>query len=80
MRKAISVEKRVAVALWRLVTVSYFNTIGHLFGISEASASCICDEVCAVVASKLLKTFVRLPAGAELSEVINDFQERWGFP
>ena len=80
MRKALSVKKRVAVALWRLATGSYFNTIGHLFGISEASASCICDEVCAVVASKLLKIFVRLPAGPELSEVINDFEERWGFP
>ena len=80
MRKANTVEKQVAVVLWRLASGSYYNTIGHLFGISEANASCICDEICAVVASKLLKTFVTLPIGSELYEVIIDFEERWGFP
>ena len=34
MRRAISVEKRVAVALWRLATNVEYRSIGHLFGIS----------------------------------------------
>eukprot|EP00794_Sanderia_malayensis_P017876 gene17876-19655_t len=80
MRKAIPVEKRLAIALWRLATGSYYNTIGHLFGISEASACRICDEVCSLVATKLLPRFIKFPEGAELDEVIEDFEKRWGFP
>eukprot|EP00794_Sanderia_malayensis_P012390 gene12390-13667_t len=59
MRKAFPVEKRLAIALWRLVTGSYYNTTGHLFGISEASACWIRDEVCSLVATKLLPSFQR---------------------
>ena len=80
MRKAISVEKRLAIALWRLATGSYYKTIGYLFGISEASACRICDEVCSLVATKLLPRLIKFPEGAELDEVIEDFEKRWGFP
>ena len=79
MRKTISVEKWVTVALWRLAITSYYIIIQRLFRISGASASCICDEVCAVVATILLKIYVRLPAGSELYDMITDLEERWGF-
>eukprot|EP00794_Sanderia_malayensis_P001160 gene1160-528_t len=80
MRKSIPVHKRVAVALWRLATGSYYNTIGHLFGISEASVCQICDQVCSLVASKMLPRFIQFPDSAELDEVISDFEKRWCFP
>eukprot|EP00794_Sanderia_malayensis_P021008 gene21008-23060_t len=80
MRKSIPVHKRVAVALWGLATGSYYNTIGHLFGISEASVCQICDQVCSLVASKMLPRFIQFPDSAELDEVISDFEKRWGFP
>ncbi len=34
MRKAISLEKRVAITIWCLATPSEYRTIGHLFGIA----------------------------------------------
>ena len=40
MRKAIPVEQRVAVTLWRLATTADYQTIVHLVGISKA-AVCI---------------------------------------
>ena len=37
MRKAIPVEKRVAITLWRLATNADYRTIGHLFGVSKGA-------------------------------------------
>ena len=36
MRKAIPVELRVALTLWRLAMTTNYRTIGHLFGVSKA--------------------------------------------
>lgn len=35
MRKAISVEHRIAIALWYLASNADFRTISHLFGVSK---------------------------------------------
>ena len=43
MRKAIPVEQRVAIALWRLATTTDYRTIGHLFGVSKPA---VCGIVC----------------------------------
>ena len=48
-RQAISLRKRVAVALWRLPTNGDYRTIGHLFGISKGSVRVIVDEFCIIV-------------------------------
>ena len=37
MRRAISLEQRVATALWRLATNDDYRAIAHLFGVSRAS-------------------------------------------
>ena len=47
-RQAISVRKRVAVALWRFATNADYRTIGHLFGISKGSICVILDEFCTI--------------------------------
>ena len=35
MRRAIPLEQRVAIALWRVATNGDYRTIAHLFGVSE---------------------------------------------
>ncbi len=79
-RQAISVRKRIAVALWRLATNSDYRTIGHLFGISKASVCLIADEFCKAVADHLQPKYIRIPVGQELDTVVNNFRYRWGFP
>ena len=46
MRRAISVEQRVALTLWYLSTGSDFRTIGHLFGVSKSTVCIVTKQVC----------------------------------
>ena len=46
MRKAIPVEKRVALTLWYLATNADYRTIGHLFGVSKPTVCVVTKEVC----------------------------------
>ena len=43
--RAVSVEKRVAIALWCLSTYTDYRTIGHLFGVAKGTACVIANEV-----------------------------------
>ena len=54
MRQAITVEKRVAVTLWKLATNSDYRSIGHLFGISKAAVCCIFQEVSQCIVDVLM--------------------------
>ena len=46
VRRAISVEKRVAITLWFLATGADYRTIGHLFGVSKSTICMVTKEVC----------------------------------
>ena len=35
MRSAVSVERRVAIALWRLASNGDYRSIGHMFGVAK---------------------------------------------
>ena len=80
MRRAIPVEKRVAVALWRLATGNSYRTTGLVFGIRRCTALKLKDEFC----SALLMTannFIKFPRGeAETRRAIAAFQEISCFP
>ena len=45
LRDAISIEKRVAVALWRLATGNCFRAVASTFGIGKSSAMKVTNEV-----------------------------------
>ena len=79
MRKAISVEKRVAVTLWYLASNADFRTIGHLFGFSKASVSHIRTDVCKAIVKLLLPKYITFPNGTRLQYVMAGFLSR-GFP
>ena len=49
LRQAITVEKRVAVALWRLATGNSYRTVGLTFGIGQCTAMNIKDEFCSAL-------------------------------
>ena len=80
MRAAITVEKRVAVALWRLATTSEYRNIGHLFGISRSSVCLIVLEVCQLIMDILMPKHIKKPEGNQLKEIVEVFERKWGFP
>ena len=49
MRKAFTVEQRVALTLWYLATNADYRTIGHLFGVSKATVCIVTKEVCTAI-------------------------------
>ena len=44
MREPVSVEKRVAVSLWRFATGNSFKTWGLQFGLGKSTAKTVCCE------------------------------------
>ena len=61
MRKAISVEQRIALTLWRLATMTDYRTIGHLFGVSKTAVCFIVKEVCSAIVELLLPRYIKVP-------------------
>ena len=49
LRTAISVEKRTAIALWRLGANVEYRTISHFLGVGISTACIIVHEVCKVI-------------------------------
>ena len=80
MRKAIPVEQRVALTLWRLATTADYRTIGHLFGISKPAVCVIVKDVCSAIVKVLLPRYIKVPTGDSLKEVLHGFEHKWGFP
>ena len=80
MRKAISVEKRVALTLWFLATGADYRTIGHLFGVAKSTVCVVTKEVCASIVSLLLPQYIQVPQGSTLKEVVRGFERDHDFP
>lgn len=80
MRKAISLDKRVAIALYRLATSAEDRTVANLFGVSRSSVNLIFREFCDVVVRCLEARLVRLPRPHEMKEHLRQFAAITGFP
>lgn len=79
-RESISVEKRVAVTIWKLATKCEYRTISNLFGIGISAVSTIIIETCQAIAEKLLKKYVFIPRGEGLQEIVRGLKMSGGFP
>ena len=73
------VEKRVAIALWRLGTNIEYRTISHLFGVGISTACNILHEVCAAIVDTLFKIYIKVPTGNEAMQIAIGFEEKWNF-
>ena len=80
MRRAVSVERRVALTLWFLATNSDYRTIGHLFGVSKATVCLVTKDVCVAIINVLLQRYIKMPTGDNLKAVIDGFEHKWMFP
>ena len=80
MRKALTVELRVALTLWFLSTGSDYRTIGHLFGVSKSTVCVVTKQVCRALVETLLPKYIRFPTNENLKEVIDGFKHKFGVP
>jgi hypothetical protein len=74
------VEKRVAVAIWRLATANEFRTLQELFGMGKSTACQIMSEFVVALAQGLKTRFLRRPTVAEYTTIAQGYRDRWGFP
>ena len=80
LRHPVSVDRRMAVTLWRLATNIEYRTLSQLFGIGISTVGTIVNETCDVISKRLLKKYVCIPQGQHMRENVNGFDAIWGFP
>jgi len=61
LRWPLSVEQRVAVALWCLGTPTEYRTIAHLFGIARSTMCETVHEVYQCILNVLMKDYIQFP-------------------
>ena len=76
MRVPVSIEKRVAVTLWRLATNIEYCTLSALFGSGRSTVGAIVVETTGIIASNLFSRYVSFPTGEKLQDVVANFQTR----
>ena len=79
-RRAVPLEARVAITLWRLGTNAEYRTIAELFGVGRSTACEIVLETCEAITLHLLAKYVHFPQGESLRDIIAGFKHKWGFP
>ena len=79
-RRPISVEAKVAMALWRLATGIDYRSIGQLFGVGRCTCCKITHEVCQTILNVLLNRFIKIVTGERLEEVKQSFLIKSGLP
>ena len=72
-RKAVSVEKRVAICLWHLATAEDFRSLASRFGVGKSTACEIVNNVCKAIVDLLLPAVIVWPTGEALATVRDDF-------
>ena len=80
MRKAISHQHRLAIALWYLSTGADYRTIAHLFGVSKPTVCVVVKEVSYAIVCILLPDYIKIPVGDSLREIVHGFKLNHGFP
>lgn len=80
VREPLSVEKKVAIALYKLASSCEYRVVGNVFGVHKSTVhNCVYDFVRAV--NKVLRTkYIRLPGEAEAIEISNMIQEKTNVP
>ena len=74
LRKAVPIEKRVAVAIWRLSTGNSFRTIAKTFAIGKSTAVQISKEFCAEML-RLSPLYIKFPSSRrKTAQAIEEFK------
>lgn len=80
MRSAISVEKRVAVSMYKLCSSAEDRSIANLFGIGRSTVNTLYREFCEAVVTKLEPDWVKMPSAQTMADHIREFGAVCDFP
>ncbi|XP_049522528.1 uncharacterized protein LOC125945022 [Dermacentor silvarum] len=80
MREAVPVEKRVAVALYKLCSSAEDRTVAHLFDMGRSTVNIIYREFCETVVASLEHEWVKMVTGNDMENHIGEFYASTGFP
>ncbi|KAL4634775.1 putative nuclease HARBI1 [Arapaima gigas] len=78
--QGLPLEKRVAVALWRLGTNVEYRTVGMLFGLGYSGVCQCVRDVCHAIVLLLKPLYLQLPGEREMDASAMVFNANWGFP
>ena len=59
LRKAVSVQQRVAITLWCMATPCEYRTVAHLFGVARSTVCTIVHDTCLAITNSLLKIYIK---------------------
>ncbi|CAM4581419.1 unnamed protein product [Caretta caretta] len=76
MRAALTVEKQVAIALWKLATLDCYRSVGNQFGVGKSTVGTAVNQVANAITDVLLSRVVTLGN----VQVILDGFAAMGFP
>ena len=80
VRRAISIQKRVPIALWRLSTGNSSRSMAAVFGVGKSSAVQITREFC-VIMSQSARRYIKMPNNnRETAIAIEKFSEHCVLP
>ena len=57
-----------------------FRTLSALFGLGCSTVRQIVVETCVAITNHLIPRFVKIPDGTQLKDIVNGFENLWGFP
>uniref|UniRef100_A0A674F409 DDE Tnp4 domain-containing protein n=1 Tax=Salmo trutta TaxID=8032 RepID=A0A674F409_SALTR len=79
-RRALPLEKRVAVALWRLASNIEYRTISGLFGMGSSTVCKCVRDLCHAIVTLLRPVYLCSPSVQKVEDSARHFLSRWGFP
>ena len=69
--RAVPVEKRVAVTLWRLPTNIEYRLLLTFLGLSRSTVCVVVHQVCEAIVEKLSPRYIQIPTGNCLLTFLN---------
>ena len=79
MRDPVTAKRRLALTLYYLSSTAEYRTVANLFGVSR-SFVCQCVREVSLAIIKRFPKVITFPKGDDLLEVLQGYEERWGFP
>ncbi|KAM7173680.1 uncharacterized protein RBU57_004049 isoform 2-T2 [Macrochelys suwanniensis] len=76
LRAALTVEKRVAVAIWKLATPDNYRSVANQFGVGKSTVGIVLLQVCRAINCILLRRTVTL---GNVHDIVDGFAQM-GFP
>ncbi|KAL1471560.1 hypothetical protein MTO96_039889 [Rhipicephalus appendiculatus] len=80
MRAAVSVEKRVAIGLYRLCSSAEDRTIAHLFGVGRSTVNVVWRQFSTAVIEQLESQWICMVWREDMADHVREFFVVTGFP